>query len=151
MRILSVGIVRARDDSCNNAVVTGFAGAEFGIRGRVKAFDAETGSLAWTFYTIPGPGEVGHESWPASNNVWLKGGASVWQTPAVDRELGLLYFSTGNPGPDFNGAVREGDNLFSASIVAVEARTGAYRWHFQQVHHDLWDGDYKHYLTGPPV
>ena len=122
-------------------VVTGFAGAEFGIRGRVKAFDAETGSLAWTFYTIPGPGEVGHESWPASNNVWLKGGASVWQTPAVDPELGLLYFSTGNPGPDFNGAVREGDNLFSASIVAVEARTGAYRWHFQQVHHDLWDYD----------
>ena len=122
-------------------VITGFAGAEYGIRGRVKAFDARSGSLAWTFYTVPGPGEVGHDSWPGTNDVWQHGGASVWQTPAVDPDLGLLYFSTGNPGPDFNGAVRAGDNLFSASIVAIEAKTGAYRWHFQQVHHDLWDYD----------
>jgi quinohemoprotein ethanol dehydrogenase len=122
-------------------VVTGFAGAEYGIRGRVKAFDARSGSLAWTFYTVPGPGEVGHDTWPSTNDVWQHGGASVWHTPAVDPELGLLYFSTGNPGPDFNGAVRAGDNLFSASIVAVEAKTGTYRWHFQQVHHDLWDYD----------
>ena len=71
----------------------------------------------------------------------MHGGATVWQTPAVDPELGLIYFSTGNPGPDFNGAVRAGDNLFSASIVAIEARTGRYRWHFQEVHHDLWDYD----------
>jgi alcohol dehydrogenase (cytochrome c) len=122
-------------------VITGFAGAEYGIRGRVKAFDAQRGSLAWTFYTIPGPGEVGHDTWPRNNDVWRKGGASVWQTPAVDPELGLLYFSTGNPGPDFNGAVRAGDNLFSASIVAVGAKDGKYRWHFQQVHHDIWDYD----------
>jgi quinohemoprotein ethanol dehydrogenase len=122
-------------------VVTGFAGAEFGIRGRVKAYDADDGSLLWTFYTIPGPGEIGHDTWPADDDVWTKGGASVWQTPAVDPELGLLYFSTGNPGPDFNGAVRPGDNLFSASIVAVDADTGEYRWHFQQVHHDIWDYD----------
>ena len=122
-------------------VITGFAGAEYGIRGRVKAFDARSGSLVWTFYTIPGPGEVGHNTWPRDNSVWQHGGASVWQTPASDPELGLLYFSTGNPGPDFNGAVRAGDNLFSASIVAVEAKTGKYRWHFQQVHHDIWDYD----------
>lgn len=122
-------------------VITGFAGAEFGIRGRVKAFDAQRGSLVWTFYTVPGPGEVGHETWPRDNDVWRKGGASVWHTPAVDPELGLLYFSTGNPGPDFNGAVRAGDNLFSASIVAVDVKTGKYRWHFQQVHHDIWDYD----------
>ena len=122
-------------------VITGFAGAEFGIRGRVKAYDAATGKLAWTFYTIPGPGEVGHDTWPRDNDVWQHGGASVWQTPALDPDLGLLYFSTGNPGPDFNGAVRAGDNLFSASIVAVEAKTGRYRWHFQQVHHDIWDYD----------
>jgi alcohol dehydrogenase (cytochrome c) len=122
-------------------VITGFAGAEYGIRGRVKAYDAKTGALAWTFYTIPGPGEVGHDTWPKDNNVWQHGGASVWQTPAVDPDLGLLYFSTGNPGPDFNGSVRGGDNLFSASIVAVDAKTGRYRWHFQQVHHDLWDFD----------
>ena len=122
-------------------VITGFAGAEYGIRGRVKAFDARSGSLAWTFYTVPGPGEVGHDTWPSTNDVWQHGGASVWQTPAVDPELGLLYFSTGNPGPDFNGAVRAGDNLFSVSIVAIEAKTGTYRWHFQQVRHDLWDYD----------
>ncbi|HEY5618937.1 MAG TPA: PQQ-binding-like beta-propeller repeat protein [Vicinamibacterales bacterium] len=122
-------------------VITGFAGAEYGIRGRVKAFNAANGSPAWTFYTIPGPGEVGHDTWPKDNDVWQHGGASVWQTPAVDPELGLLYFSTGNPGPDFNGAVRAGDNLFSASIVAVDAKTGRYRWHFQQVHHDIWDYD----------
>ena len=122
-------------------VITGFAGAENGIRGRVKAFDADTGSLAWTFYTIPGPGEVGHDTWPRNNEVWRHGGASVWQTPAFDPDLGLIYFSTGNPGPDFNGAVRAGDNLFSASIVAVDAKTGKYRWHFQQVHHDIWDYD----------
>jgi alcohol dehydrogenase (cytochrome c) len=122
-------------------VITGFAGAEFAIRGRVKAFDADDGSLAWTFYTIPGPGEVGHETWPQDNDVWMHGGGSVWQTPAVDPSLSLVYFSTGNPGPDYNGAVRAGDNLFSASIVAVDAKTGEYRWHFQQVHHDLWDYD----------
>ena len=122
-------------------VITGFAGAEYGIRGRVKAFDARDGKLVWTFYTIPGPGEVGHDTWRRDNDVWQHGGASVWQTPAVDPDLGLLYFSTGNPGPDFNGAVRAGDNLFSASIVAVDVKTGRYRWHYQQVHHDIWDYD----------
>ena len=122
-------------------VITGFSGAEIGVRGRVKAYDADDGKLLWTFYTIPGPGELGHDTWPQDNEVWMHGGATVWQTPAVDPELGLIYFSTGNPGPDFNGAVRAGDNLFSASIVAIEARTGKYRWHFQEVHHDLWDYD----------
>jgi alcohol dehydrogenase (cytochrome c) len=122
-------------------VVTGFAGGERGIRGRVKAFDAKDGSLAWTFYTIPGPGEIGHDTWPQDNEIWRDGGAPVWNTPAVDPQLGLLYFATGNPGPDYNGSVRTGDNLFSTSIVAVDAKTGAYRWHFQQVHHDIWDYD----------
>jgi quinohemoprotein ethanol dehydrogenase len=122
-------------------VITGFAGAEYGIRGRVKAFDARSGKLVWTFYTIPGPGEFGHDTWPQDNDLWQHGGASVWQTPAVDPELGLIFFSTGNPGPDYNGGVRAGDNLFSASIVALEAKTGKYRWHFQQVHHDIWDYD----------
>jgi len=122
-------------------VITGFAGAEFGVRGKVKAFDARNGKLLWTFHTIPGPSETGHDTWPAGNDAWKRGGGTVWQTPAVDAELGLLYFSTGNPSPDFNGAVRAGDNLFTASIVAIEARTGKYRWHFQQVHHDIWDYD----------
>ena len=122
-------------------VYTGFAGGERGIRGRVKAFSARDGKLAWTFYTIPGPGEVGHDTWPQDNEIWMDGGAPVWNTPAVDPELGLVYFATGNPGPDYNGSIRLGDNLFSTSIVAVEAKTGKYRWHFQQVHHDIWDFD----------
>jgi alcohol dehydrogenase (cytochrome c) len=122
-------------------VITGFAGGDLGTRGRVKAFDAKNGKLRWTFYTVPGPGEVGHDTWPKGSDVWKYGGASVWQTPAVDPELGLVYFSTSNPGPVLNGAIRAGDNLFSVSVVAVDAKTGKYRWHFQEVHHDIWDYD----------
>ena len=122
-------------------VITGFAGADRGTRGRVKAYDAKDGRLVWTFYTIPGPGEPGHETWPKGSDAWKYGGASVWQTPAIDPELGLVYFSTGNAGPDYNGAVRAGDNLYAVSMVAVDLKTGKYRWHFQQVHHDIWDYD----------
>ena len=122
-------------------VIVGLSGGEEGTRGRVKAYDARTGKLRWTFYTVPGPGELGHDTWPQDSDAWKHGGAAVWQTPAVDPELGLLYFSTGNPGPNLNGSVRAGDNLFTVSIVAIDARTGKYRWHFQQVHHDLWDYD----------
>src|SRR6187455_854596 len=122
-------------------VITGFAGADRGTRGRVKAYDARDGRLVWTFYTIPGPGEPGHDTWPQNNDAWKYGGAAVWQTPAIDPELGLVYFSTGNAGPDYNGTVRAGDNLYSVSMLAIELKTGKYRWHFQQVHHDIWDYD----------
>jgi alcohol dehydrogenase (cytochrome c) len=125
----------------NGMVIVGFSGGENGTRGRVKAYDAKDGRLIWTFYTIPGPGEIGHETWPQNNEAWLHGGATVWQTPAVDPELGMIYFTTGNPGPDFNGKIRAGDNLFATSMVAIDAATGKYRWHFQQIHHDLWDYD----------
>ncbi len=122
-------------------VVTGVSGGEFGIRGRVQAYDARTGKLVWQFHTIPGPGDKGHDTWPANDDAWMHGGAPVWQTPALDPELGLIYFSTGNASPDLDGSGRAGDNLFAASIVALDANTGAYRWHFQQVHHDIWDYD----------
>lgn len=122
-------------------VITGFAGAEFATRGRVKAYNAKTGEHVWTFYTIPAPGEPGSESWPKGYEGWDRGGATVWNTPAVDPELGLIYFATGNAGPDLNGAVRAGDNLYASSIVAIEAKTGKYRWHFQAVRHDIWDYD----------
>ena len=122
-------------------VITGFAGSDLGTRGRIKAYDARTGKLRWTFYTVPGPGEFGHDTWPANSDVWKYGGAAIWQTPAIDPALGLIYFSTANPGPVLNGNLRQGDNLFSVSILALDVRTGRYRWHFQQVHHDLWDYD----------
>jgi len=122
-------------------VITGFAGGEKAIRGRIKAYDAATGELIWTFYTIPGPGEVGHDTWPQDNDAWQYGGAPIWQTPAVDPDLDMLYFTTGNAGPDLNGSQRAGDNLFTVSIVALDTHTGEYRWHFQQVHHDIWDYD----------
>lgn len=120
---------------------TGISGGEYGTRGRVTAYEASSGKELWRFYTIPGPGEIGHETWPSDNDSWKRGGAPVWQTPAVDPELGMIYFSTGNAGPDLDGSVREGDNLFAASIVAIDAQTGEYKWHFQEVHHDIWDLD----------
>ena len=83
----------------------------------------------------------GSESWNQGNILWLHGGAPVWNTPAVDPQLGLMYFSTGNAGADSNGAHRAGDNLFTSSILALDVKTGQYRWHFQQVHHDIWDYD----------
>jgi alcohol dehydrogenase (cytochrome c) len=126
-------------------VITGNAGGDLGTRGWVRAFDADDGSEIWRFNTIPGPGEFGHDTWPqegeSNSEVWQWGGAPVWHTPALDPELGLLYFSTGNAGPVLGGAARPGDNLFTASIVAIDVKTGEYRWHFQEVHHDLWDYD----------
>jgi quinohemoprotein ethanol dehydrogenase len=122
-------------------VIIGTAGGDLGIRGWLRAFDASTGRQVWRFDTIPGPGELGHDTWPAGSDEWQWGGAPVWSTPAVDPQLGLLYFSTGNPGPSLGGAVRPGNNLFTASIIALDVATGKYRWHFQEVHHDLWDYD----------
>jgi quinohemoprotein ethanol dehydrogenase len=122
-------------------VITGISGGEFGIRGRVTAFDARTGKERWRFYTIPSPKQIGGNTWPAGTAEWKRGGAPVWQTPAVDPKLGLLYFSTGNASDDLDGHKRPGNNLFTSSIVAIHLQTGKYAWHFQQVHHDIWDYD----------
>ncbi|MGD8324158.1 MAG: PQQ-binding-like beta-propeller repeat protein, partial [Gammaproteobacteria bacterium] len=92
-------------------VITGFTGGEYAVRGRISAYDADTGEQVWNFHTIPGPGEIGHATWPQDNDAWKYGGAPVWQTPSIDPELGMIYFSTGNAGPDLNGAIRAGDNL----------------------------------------
>jgi alcohol dehydrogenase (cytochrome c) len=105
------------------------------------AFNATTGKEVWRFYTIPGPGQRGFETWPQTGDAWQGGGAAVWQTPSVDPKLGLLYFSTGNPSPDDDGAIRAGANLFAVSIVALDIKTGKLRWYYQMVHHDLWDYD----------
>jgi quinohemoprotein ethanol dehydrogenase len=122
-------------------VITGVSGGEYGTRGSVTAYDATTGKQIWRFYTIPGPGETGHNTWPQNNDSWKTGGAPVWQTPSVDPSLGLLYFTTGNAGPDNNGSQRPGKNLFTASMVALDYKTGKLKWWYQMVHHDIWDYD----------
>jgi quinohemoprotein ethanol dehydrogenase len=122
-------------------LITGISGGEYGIRGRVYGLDADTGREVWRFYTIPGPGQPGHDTWPQTGDAWKHGGAPMWQTPALDPDLGLLYFGTGNTGPLFNGAERKGANLYANSTVAIDARTGKLRWARQHVHHDLWDYD----------
>ena len=120
-------------------VMVGTAGGEYGIRGFIDAFDVETGERRWRFYTIPGPGEFGHETWAGES--WKSGGASIWITPSYDPELNLVYWGVGNPGPDWNGDVRLGDNLFSDSVVALDADTGTRKWHFQFTPHDVHDWD----------
>jgi len=122
-------------------VYSGITGGEFGIRGRLTALDAKTGKILWRAYTLPAAGEPGGDTWPAGTEHYSRGGASIWNTPALDPELGLVYFAVGNCGPDYDGSMREGDNLFCASVLAVNAKTGAYAWHFQEVHHDIWDYD----------
>jgi quinohemoprotein ethanol dehydrogenase len=120
-------------------VIIGASGGEFLRRGFVDAYDADTGEHLWRFYTVPGFGEPGNETWAGDS--WATGGATVWTTPAADLDLGLLYITTGNAAPDENGSARAGDNLYAASIVALDLDSGEYRWHFQEVHHDIWDYD----------
>jgi quinohemoprotein ethanol dehydrogenase len=122
-------------------VITGVSGGEFGTRGSLTAYDATNGKQLWRFYTIPGPGETGHDTWPQTGDAWKAGGAPIWQTPSVDPKLGLLYFTTGNAGPDNNGSQRAGKNLFTASMVALDVKTGKLKWWYQMVHHDIWDYD----------
>lgn len=125
----------------NGMVFVGISGAEYEIRGHITAYDANSGQQVWRFYTIPGPGEFGNDTWPTGSDIWKFGGGSVWQTPALDPDLGMLYITVGNPSPDLDGSQRAGNNLFTESIVALDATTGARKWHFQEIHHDIWDYD----------
>ena len=120
-------------------VVIGPAGGEFGIRGFLAAFDAATGKEAWRFHLIPGPGEPGFESW--TGDAWKTGGGSVWVTGSYDPDLNLTYWGVGNPGPDWNGDNREGANLYSCSVVALDGDTGKLKWFFQFSPHDEFDYD----------
>jgi alcohol dehydrogenase (cytochrome c) len=120
-------------------VIVGIAGAEGGIRGFLDAYDARTGERAWRFWTIPAPGEPGSETWTGDS--WRYGGGSTWLTGSYDPELNLIYCGTGNPGPEYNGDVRPGDNLFSCSLLALDPDTGTLKWHFQFTPHDTRDWD----------
>ena len=145
----------------NGKVLIGTNGGEYGVRGFVKAFNADDGKLAWTFYTIP---DKGHEGVWAQNDATGRNmhrdiaaekkqladkggdfyktlGGGVWMSPAVDKETNTAFFVAGNPSPDLYGAERPGDNLYTNSIVAVDVGTGAYKWHYQYIAHDVWDLD----------
>jgi alcohol dehydrogenase (cytochrome c) len=131
-------------------VIVGVGGGEYGIRGFVAAYDARTGKEAWRFYTIPGPGDAGFDSWlacpPASgsycdSDAWKHGGGSVWVTGSYDSALNLTYWGVGNAGPDWNADQRPGDNLYTDSVVALDADTGRLKWHYQFTPHDRYDYD----------
>jgi alcohol dehydrogenase (cytochrome c) len=145
----------------NGKVLIGTNGGEYGVRGFVKAFDAKTGALTWTFYSIP---ERGHEGVWAVNDATGRNmlrdiaaekkqladkggdfyktlGGGVWMAPAVDRETNTVFFVVGNPSPDLYGAERPGDNLYTNSMVAIDLTSGAYKWHYQYIAHDVWDLD----------
>lgn len=150
----------------DNEVIVGSSGAEYGIRGFVRAFNKDDGKPMWTFYTLPDKGWEGTftektgEGEDLKRNIsaekaamaqygdaWKRGGGSVWMTPAYDPTSHNIFFAVGNPSPDLDGTVRPGDNLYTESIVAIDARTGEYKWHYQEVPHDVWDFD----ATSPPV
>ena len=120
-------------------IMVGVGGGEYGIRGYVAAYDAITGEEAWKTYTIPGPGEPNHDSWEGDD--WEHGGAPVWITGSFDPDLNLTYWGVGNPGPDWNAEQRPGDNLYSDSVIALDADTGELSWYFQFTPNDAYDYD----------
>jgi alcohol dehydrogenase (cytochrome c) len=120
-------------------IIIGVSGGEAGIRGFLDAYDSRTGDRLWRCYTIPGPGEPGHESWGGAS--WKTGGGPTLVTGSYDPALNLLYWGVGNPGPDWNGDVRPGDNLYTCSLLAIDAATGKQRWYFQFTPHDVHDWD----------
>jgi len=147
-------------------VIVGTSGAEYGVRGYLQAFDAVSGAPVWRFYLIPSTGWEGKwatttpegdnlhrniavekAAWPRYKDSWRRGGGSTWVTPAVDPALNMIYFGVGNPSPDLDGSIRPGDNLYTESIVAVNASSGQLVWYYQEVPHDVWDLD----QTSPPL
>src|SRR5678815_189926 len=120
-------------------VIAGTAGGEYGVRGWIAAWDVNTGKEAWRFYTTPGPGEFGNDTW--SGDSWKSGGAPIWVTGSYDPETNLTFWGTGNPGPDWDGRARLGDNLFSCSLIALDADTGKLKWHYQFSPHNEFDWD----------
>src|SRR5216110_1156521 len=121
-------------------VIVGVAGAEYGIRGFIDAYDVQTGKRAWRFYTVAKPGEPGGNTWPRGD-AYLRGGGSIWVTGSYDPQQNLVFYGTGNPGPDYFSGAREGDNLYTASLVALNADTGQLAWHYQFTPHDVHDWD----------
>jgi alcohol dehydrogenase (cytochrome c) len=120
-------------------IVIGMAGGEFGVSGYIDGYDAQSGRRAWRFNTIPRQGEPGHETWAGDS--WKTGAVTSWVTGVYDPETDTILWGTGNPGPDWNGDVRKGDNLYSDCLVALDPVTGKKKWHFQYTPHDVNDWD----------
>ena len=155
-----VNVEDAKQCGCNitgaplvakNKVIVGVTGGDSAHRGYVTAFDTKTGRMAWRFWAIPGPGEPGNETW--SGDSWKYGGGSSWMTGSYDPELNHVYWSIGNPAADFFGESRKGSNLYTDSVVALDADSGKLKWYHQQVPHDVWDFDtaYENMLVDLPV
>jgi alcohol dehydrogenase (cytochrome c) len=119
-------------------VIVGTSGGEYGIRGFIAAYDAATGKEAWKFNTVPAPGEPGSETWSKG---WEHGGGSIWVTGSYDPDTNLTFWGVGNAGPDYNAEYRPGDNLYTCSVVALDADTGQLRWHYQFTPADEFDWD----------
>jgi alcohol dehydrogenase (cytochrome c) len=124
----------------NGVLMTGISGAEFGIRGFIDGWDPQTGKKLWRLYTVPGPGEKGHETWPANTDAWMHGGGSTWITGSYDPDLDLTYWGTGNAAP-WASEQRLGDNLYTASVLAIRPKTGEIVWHYQFTPNDAYDYD----------
>lgn len=120
-------------------IIVGVSGAEAGVRGFIDAYDSNTGERLWRTFTVPEPGEPGSETW--EGEAWQTGGGSTWLTGSFDPELNTLYWTTGNPAPDWNGDLRPGDNLFTCAVLALNPDTGEMLWHFQYTPHDTHDWD----------
>jgi alcohol dehydrogenase (cytochrome c) len=120
-------------------IIVGTSGGDDGVRGFVAAYDAETGKLAWRFWTIPAPGEFGSDSWPG--DLYLHGGGTTWMPGTYDPELNTLFWGTSNPAPDFEGSTRPGDDLYTDCVLALDPDTGKLKWYFQFTPHDLFDYD----------
>ena len=129
----------------NGKIIVGMGGGEGGLRGYIDAYDAKDGKRLWRLYTIPTTGEPGVETW--EGDTYKYGGATTWNTGAYDPELNMLYWGTGNPAPDWNGDARKGDNLYSCSLLAIDADTGKMKWYFQFTPHETHDWD----AAEPPI
>ncbi len=128
----------------DNKVIVGISGGEYRTRGFIDAFDPQSGERIWRFNTIPGPGEPGSETWPDDPEVLASGGGGTWMNGSYDPDLNLIYWGVGNPNPDYYGDSRPGDNLYSNSLVALNADTGELQWHYQFTPHDINDWDSNH-------
>lgn len=137
----AAGMITAAPTYINGMLVVALSGGDVQTRCKVVGLDARDGTIAWQWWVIPTPGEPGSETWPANVDYPQMGGGAIWSRGAADPALGLVYFGTGNASPAFGGEVRPGANLYTASVVALDAASGALRWHQQLVHHDLWESD----------